>query len=124
MSAAKRPLCYVLMPSGKNGEYRDGEDESNAVFEDIIRPGVEKALGKEVDLTRETDTNKPGAITINIVRNVARADIVIVDITGRNPNVFFELGMRYALRRNGRILIRRRRSDPPNPFRLNVVWGH
>jgi orotate phosphoribosyltransferase-like protein len=108
-----------LLPSGNHEEYDGGNDEADCVFHDIIEPGVRSALGPDVDLIREIDTRKSGAITSNIVRNIARADVVIVDITGYNPNVFFELGIRYALRRNGTIIMRQAKSTPI-PFDINV----
>src|SRR4051812_34077633 len=113
------PMCYVLMPSGNHDEYSGGVDEANSVFYDIVKPAVEQALGGDVNLVREIDTRASGAITLNIVRNIARADVVIVDITGRNPNVFFELGIRYSLIKNGTILMRQA-TTTPIPFDINV----
>lgn len=94
-----------MMPSGNKQEYPGGAEESNFVYEGIIIPAVQAVLGDDVEIIREVDSRKPGAITSAIVRRIAEADIAIVDLTGENPNVFLELGMRYALRKTTTILL-------------------
>ena len=39
----------------------------------------------------------PGLITDQFWRGIRRADVVVADITGSNPNVFYELGLAHAL---------------------------
>lgn len=111
----KIPLkCFVMMSSGKNEEYDDGQRESDYIYNHIIAPSVEEACGGNVDIVREADSSAPGAIDRRIVEHIASADIAIVDITGHNANVFLELGMRYALKRSTTILLRQ--SDTTIPF--------
>src|SRR6266404_6114425 len=91
---------FVLMPYGSSGEYSGGVDESNLVYEQIIKPGVDEAAeGQEWQpvIEREVDRSRAGSVTSALVESLVTADIVIVDLTGRNPNVFFELGIRFAL---------------------------
>lgn len=101
-------VTFVMMPFGNNDEYRDANEESDYVFKEIINPSIVKALDKDLyepEVIREVDRNTPGSITREMIRNIARADIVIADLTGRNPNVFLELGVRFALRDRVTILI-------------------
>ncbi len=106
--------CFVMMPSGANGEYKGGIEESDYIFSGIIRRAVSAALGDDTYIAREADQRKPGAITSDIVKQIAEYDIAIVDITGQNPNVFLELGIRYALRRCTTIILKQ--HDTPVPF--------
>lgn len=106
--------CFVMMPSGNHGEYEKGEQESNYIFNGIICPAVREALGNETKIVREADERSSGAITTKIVKQIAEFDVAIVDITGQNPNVFLELGMRYALRRSTTIPLRQ--AGTPIPF--------
>jgi len=104
----KNRSVFVLMPYGSHHEYEGGIDEAEYVFNEIIRPGVRSALSTETQepkIFREIDRMRSGSITDSLVRALVEADIVIVDITGRNPNVFLELGIRYALRNKVTILI-------------------
>jgi hypothetical protein len=50
------------------------------------------------------------------------ADVALVDLSLLNPNVFYELGIRHALRRSMTILIRRKETGVPfNISNLNVI---
>lgn len=104
------------MPSGNHQEYDNGSEEADFIFSGIIVPALNRAFDN-VKIQREVDNRRPGAITGEIVRHIAEADVAIVDITGQNPNVFLELGMRYALRRSTTILLRQGRT--PIPFDIN-----
>ena len=86
------------MPFGNEEEYQGGHDEAEFIFYEIIKPGIVQSLGEDCSVERESDKSKGGLITASIIRDLISADVVIVDITGWNPNVFLELGMRYALR--------------------------
>jgi hypoxanthine phosphoribosyltransferase len=111
---------FVLMPYGANGEYSGGVDESNFVFEEIICAGVNEAtkdLEVAARIQREVDRNRAGSITRSLVNSLVKADIVVVDLTGRNPNVFFELGIRYGLRDKITILIAHEDTEVPFDIR-------
>jgi len=110
--------CFVVMPSGNHNEYTHGVQESNFVHQGIIEPAVREVLGESVTIIREVDRRTPGAITKEIVSNTVLSDFVIVDITGQNPNVFFELGIRFALRRNVTVLLRQ--ETTPIPFDIST----
>jgi hypothetical protein len=110
-----------MMPFGTGSEYSKGKKESQFVFKRVIQPAVlevvQKMMGPDqasnFEVIRELDDVSPGSITESIIRHIARADLCIVDLTGKNPNVFFELGVRYVLQRNGTILMVQNTSDMP-----------
>ena len=118
---------FVLMPFGTNGEYSRGTTESDFVYEEIIKPGVlaaakllncdtmNEATNPEtfVKIIREVDKNQSGSISSSIVRGIARADVVVVDMTGRNPNVFLELGIRFAIRSKVTVLLAQVATEIP-----------
>jgi hypoxanthine phosphoribosyltransferase len=110
----RRRVCFVAMPAGAHDEYSHGVVEADFVYLKIIEPAVQKAFNHNVEVIREMDNREPGSITKKIVSRIATADVVVVDITGQNPNVFFELGIRYALRRKTTVLLRQK--GVPIPF--------
>jgi hypothetical protein len=62
------------------------------------------------------DSSQSGSIMDQILTAIARTDVVIVDITGNNPNVFFELGIaRTAKPETKVIIVRRERDDDDSP---------
>jgi hypothetical protein len=112
--------CFVVMPFGSGSEYARGNKESNYVFHNVIQPSlalVSSRLSRRIDTLREVDSGNPGSITRAILHHIAEADICIVDITGRNANVFFELGIRYGLR--PRITLLLRQESTPIPFDIS-----
>jgi len=110
MMTAPRPLrCFVIMPAGNGNEYEGHQREANYIFDAIISPAV-----KAVSTSRGVPIEDPrcavlqadsGNITDAIIRDLDRADIVIADLTGHNPNVYFELGIRYSRQPSGTILL-------------------
>jgi hypoxanthine phosphoribosyltransferase len=109
-------ICFVIMPFGSKGEYKDGNLESNYVYVDIICRALNEyseKVNKNIKIIREFDKNEPGSISKSIVENIGKSDICIVDITGHNPNVFFELGIRYCLRSKVTILLRQEKTEIP-----------
>lgn len=98
--------CFVMMPSGNHGEYQGGKEESEFVYNGIIIPSLKKVFKDSIEIIRETDNRNPGAITRELVKHIALSDLCIVDLTGQNPNVFLELGIRYALRKSTTILLK------------------
>jgi len=59
----------------------------------------------DIECTRSDDIEKAGPIDTDMFAKILEADIAIVDITMGNPNVFYELGMRHALKACVTILI-------------------
>ena len=50
-----------------------------------------------LDCMRGDEEFKPGAVLSHILELIAQASIVIVNIEGRNPNVYYELGIAHAM---------------------------
>ncbi len=111
---------FVLMPYGSGGEYREGVNESNFIFHEIICEGVKRAA-QDSDwfpaIQREVDRSQAGSITTTLVESIVKSEIVIVDITGRNANVFLELGIRYGLRDRITLLLAQEGTDIPFDIR-------
>jgi pyrimidine operon attenuation protein/uracil phosphoribosyltransferase len=106
--------CFVMMPSGNHGEYKHGKREADYIFYAIITPAIQTIFGSDMKIIREVDNRSPGAINKGIIEHIAESDLAIVDITGQNPNVFLELGIRYALRQSTTVLLRQ--EDTVIPF--------
>lgn len=87
---AKR--CFVVSPVGDEGtEVRSRADK---ILRHLIRPACE-ACGMEAQ--RSDEIQAPGLITRRIVTELLRADCVVADLTGGNPNVYYEMAIRHAV---------------------------
>lgn len=94
------------------------EEEWTEIFENIFKPAVEKAgLG----YTCRMSTATRGNIVASIIRELNDAHVVVADLTDRNANVFYELGVRHSLK-NRTILLAQQREDIP--FDLQAYASH
>jgi len=82
--------CGLIMPISEI----DGLQESHwQSVRDILTEAMEDT-GFVVEMV--SDSNEAGIIQKNIVQNLYDNEIVICDVSAKNPNVMFELGMRLA----------------------------
>lgn len=97
-----KPHAFVAMPFGtKSGP--DGQPvDFNRVYEELIRPAVE-AAGLQV--VRADEEMRGGDIRPDMFQELLVADLVLADLTLDNPNVWYELGVRHALRARGVVLV-------------------
>jgi DNA repair exonuclease SbcCD ATPase subunit len=70
------------------------EEEFEKLYEKTIVPTLEEQ-GYEVNKADSTDTQR--AILEDIIKGITDADLIIADLTGENPNVFYELGVAHGL---------------------------
>lgn len=63
------------------------------VYEHIIRPACELAGFKPI---RADDIMTTNYIALDIIKNIIECDMAICDLSSRNPNVLYELGIRQA----------------------------
>lgn len=75
-----QPLCFSIMP------FEDDFDEVN----EIIRQAAE---ANGMTYLRSDMRRKSGSVKAQILRDIDQARVIVVDITGHNPNVFYELGI-------------------------------
>lgn len=73
------------MPFGKHYD---------AYYPAIFKPGLE-AAGYQV--RRADDLSTPHPIIKDIQDSIANADLIVCDMSGQNPNVFYELGLAHAI---------------------------
>jgi tetratricopeptide (TPR) repeat protein len=57
------------------------------------------------EVFREDTSHNAGSITTSIVEHISNSDIVIADLTGRNANVYYELGLAHVFHKNATIII-------------------
>lgn len=91
--------CFVMMPFAEN---------FNAIYRLIQRCCVEQGL----KCVRADEDVSPGKITGRIYDMVASAGVIIADMSGRNANVFYELGLAHAISDNV-VLLTQSTDDVP-----------
>ncbi|MGW6947358.1 hypothetical protein [Streptomyces xanthophaeus] len=89
--------CFVVGPIGDpHAEHGSPEREAYehhlGIFEQVIAPACEKY---GVTAVRADGIAHAGDINEQICRHVVESDLVIADVSGGNPNVMYELGLRH-----------------------------
>lgn len=96
---------FVAMPFGM----KEGIN-FNKVYEDFIKPALEE---EGFDVFRADEEIKAGNIRTDMFQELLIADLVVADLSIDNPNVWYELGVRHALRARGVIQINCQRDYMP-----------
>ncbi len=101
--------CFVIMPYGKKNV--DGEEVN---FDEIYEYVIKKAV-QDADLTcvRCDDIEFPGSIDESMITHIFEDRVAIVDTSTLNANVFYELGVRHALKRRVTVLIQSAGTKEP-----------
>lgn len=107
-----KPFVFVLMPFDK-------------AFTDVYRLGIKTACEKAGAYAERLDEQLFAESMLQRIYNqIAKADVIVADMTDRNPNVFYEVGYAHAL---GKVVILLTRKDEDIPFDLkhypHIIYG-
>jgi tetratricopeptide (TPR) repeat protein len=96
------PLCFVLMPFGKKMDAAGRLNNFDSVYAKIIAPAVEQA---GLEPIRADEEKVGGTIHKPMFERLMLCHYAVADITGANPNVFYELGIRHAMRPRSTVIV-------------------
>src|SRR5260370_947055 len=102
---AMNNICFVIMPYGKKDDLNGKAIDFDKIYNTIIKAAVKKLKGFKC--IRCDDISKPGWVHKRMIEHIFQARVAIVDISTLNANVFYELGVRHALRKGITVIIRR-----------------
>ncbi|MFL6255917.1 MAG: tetratricopeptide repeat-containing protein [Pyrinomonadaceae bacterium] len=95
--------AFIIRPFGKKKDLQGNEIDFNEVERVLIAPALE-AVDAEGGTT--IDIVESGNIRTDMFRRLLTADLVVADLSIHNANVFYELGIRHALREHGTFMLR------------------
>ena len=99
----EKTTCFVLMPFRPNFE---------RLYDDHIKPTLEK-VGYEVLKANDLYTTSP--IIEDIWEQINKSKLIVADVTGKNANVFYELGIAHTVGKETIIITQ---NDDDVPFDL------
>lgn len=105
--------CFYITPIGEDGS--EQRRHSDLFLGSIVEPALEQFHLKVI---RADAIDKPGTITRQIIEYLLKARLVIADLSFHNPNVFYELALRHAVRLPVVQIIR---NADRVPFDLNQI---
>jgi len=98
--------CFVVMPFHSLFE---------AEYDRAIRPAIEEA---GLECVRGDEIYAQQAIIQDIWHSIRRARLVVAELSGRNPNVLYEVGLAHAI---GKPIILLTRNQDDVPFDLKAL---
>jgi hypothetical protein len=105
----KQKVCGIVRPIAAMNDYPSShwDDVHDIICESSYDAGFTPRLVSE--------NAAGGVILSDIVSNLYNNEVVVADVSGRNPNVMFELGMRMAFEKPVVIII-----DDDTPFSFDI----
>jgi hypothetical protein len=100
-------VCFVVAPIGESES--DTRKRSDQVLKHIIKPSVNE---RGYEAQRADEISDPGIITAQVIQKLIEVPLVVADLTGWNPNVFYELAIRHAFGKPVIQLIQKGESIP------------
>ncbi len=96
--------CFIIMPfseitfkTSTNENKTLSKEQLTDIYEQLFKRAVESYNRNNVHFTANRYTSQRGNFVKGIISHLDTADVVIADLTGLNPNVFYELGVRHTL---------------------------
>jgi hypothetical protein len=97
---------FVIMPFSSTVSL--SEPEWTEIYDHVFKPAIE-----ECGYSCQRAIPKTGSLIRSIIEKLRNARIVLADITDRNPNVFYELGVRHSLSKRT-IIVAQGNQHPPS----------
>lgn len=108
---------FIIRGFGEKSDSKGNKINFDTVQSELIDPAL-----KACDLAGNTtgEIKDAGNIRADMFALILEADLVICDITVHNANVFYELGIRHALRKKHTLLLKGDPSADTTPFDLST----
>lgn len=87
-------LAFVICPIGEPDS--DSRRRADQILKHVIEPAVLECGYKAL---RADKISEPGIITSQIITHILNDALIVADLTGHNPNVFYELAVRHAIKK-------------------------
>jgi hypothetical protein len=92
VSTESKRNCFVVSAFGAT-------PDDQRRHKQVLRHLVRKVLGDRFHVVRADEIDDEGLITNQIIEHLLDDDLVVADLTGLNPNVFYEVAVRHAVQK-------------------------
>jgi hypothetical protein len=109
--------CFFIAPIGADGSPE--RERSDGVLEFIVG-----AAAQELSLTavRADQLADPGQITLQVIDHILGARAAVADLTGLNPNVFYELAVRHTARLPVALIVEKGSTLPFDIAQMRTIF--
>jgi len=110
MSSEAQGRVFVIVPFGRKQAATGTMIDFDRVYYDYLKPAIEAAGLRP---SRADAERRGGSIHSDMFQELLLAEFVVADLTIDNPNVWYEIGVRHALRASGTVLTYAQREKLP-----------
>jgi tetratricopeptide (TPR) repeat protein len=96
------PLCFALMPFGRKADGSGVSIDFDAAYHQIIAPAIRDA---SLEPIRADEEMVGGIVHKPMFERLILCEYAVADLTLANANVFYELGVRHAVRPHSTVLL-------------------
>jgi hypothetical protein len=107
--------AFVIRPFGIKKDSSGKEIDFDRVHDELIDPALE---ANELEGRTTIEIVDAGNIREDMFQLILEADLIVCDVTVHNANVFYELGIRHALRKKRTVMIKGEPAQDATPFDL------
>ncbi|MBD5508684.1 MAG: hypothetical protein HDR05_11735 [Lachnospiraceae bacterium] len=111
-----KKVCFVITPIG------DNNSDIRRHIDGIIDQAIEPALGEKYEIEVAHRKYEIGSINDRVVKSVFEADLVIANLTSLNPNVMYELAIRYSFGKPAIVIAEERTKLPFDVVDENTIF--
>src|SRR5918995_63982 len=105
-----RPICFALMPFGQKRDITGTLINFDSIYKALIAPSIEEA---GLQPLRADEEVAGGIIHKPMFERLILCEYAVADLTTANANVFYELGVRHAVRPWSTVLLFAEQSRLP-----------
>ena len=103
---ALRPVCFMIMPYGRKATQAEAGQGPGTVNFDALWDRVYVPVLRDLGYDPVRADQDSGALIITeMVERLYFSPLVLADLTAPNGNVYYEVGMRHAMRERGCVLL-------------------
>lgn len=110
--------CFVIRGFGDKKDSKGQDIDFERTHTELIAPALQAC---EIAGDTTVEVVGAGQVHQDMFQLILQADLVVCDITVNNANVFYELGVRHALRKKYTVLIKGKPSGDATPFDIAGV---
>lgn len=86
--------AFVISPIGAKGS--EVNQRANLALTYIFKKALDSSAW---EVRRADEGEKPDSIGQHVIKSIVEADLIVADLTGHNPNVFYELAIAHGYRK-------------------------
>ncbi len=116
MGKETKKLCFVITPIG------DNESNIRRHIDGIIDQAIYPALENKFEISVAHRKYEIGSINDRIIKEIYEADLVIANLTDKNPNVMYELAIRYSFAKPAIVIAEKGTKLPFDVIDENTIF--